>query len=211
MKIKQALKEVLKSKDDGVIDRPILSLRQRGVVHCRRARIASDLVPKADPNVKAGTKIFVIGNDGPNLDSERYNKSGRNQWLKALKDWLERGADITYFLLNPQRDALIHLRALTNSKHQGKLMVYQKADKSDIPLSVRTMFKEWETTHFAIFEQNDKPVQFWYESFHKVGETEAEDCYFFPKAAAQASSLPIRYKRALNKILSEGYARPAFS
>jgi hypothetical protein len=202
MKLREIIKEISNSHDKMASTLPVLSLNQPGVEHCDHAGIANELFKKADRDVKNGTKIFVTGNDGPNLDGAIYKA-----WLETLRLWLDRGAEVTYFLLDPSPKALKSLFRLTAEKQEWKLRVYSLKKSLRIPAQTRQMLKEWRTTHFAVFEN---PAQFWLESRHEPQNTHAEDCYFFPRKVAEKSSLPQEYKQRFELVLHQ-CGKPLFA
>lgn len=200
MNLREIINEISNSNDRMASKLPVLSLNQRGVKYCDHAGIASDLTRLADKNVRRGTRIFVTGNDGPNLDGKKY--AG---WIKTLRLWLERGAEINYLLLDPNPSILGHLRRSLSEKG-WKIRIYSVKKSLRVPSEMRQMLKDWRTTHFAVFEN---PPQFWLESRHKPSEVHAEDCYFFPRKIAEKSSLPKEYKERFELVLHQ-CAKPLF-
>lgn len=173
---------------------PVLSLNQSGVKRFKTAGIATRLVKEADNNVKSGTKIYVTGNDGPNLNPVLYKKI----WISALSDWLDRGASITYFLVSPNPIAIEQLLNLAKAKHKGTLQVFTVKKSSYIPARIKHLLDYWETTHFVVFE---KPWQFWLEGSHPKDKVHADLCFFFSKEVAEKSALPLQYKQQLELVL----------
>ena len=195
MKLREIINEISKSRDRMASRLPVLSLSQPGVEHIETAGIAKDLAKKADKNVHKGTRIFVTGNDGPNLDAEKYQK-----WLETLRVWLDRGAEINYFLLNPSPKAIKHLVHFITGKQDWKLRVYSVKKSSHVPAATKRLLQDWKTTHFAVFEN---PPQFWLESRHAPEKTHAEDCYFFPREVAEKSSLPREYREQFDFVIHQ--------
>lgn len=188
------IETILSFEDSGTVSHSFFPLGViKGVRHFRKARIASDLTPLVDRKLKSDSTVYIVGNDGPNLDKSVYPK-----WCPKLQVWRKRGVNLTYLLLDPTPQALENLDRLAKVQCRGCLKVFRPAPLANIPQGVKALLKDWETTHFAIFEN---PSMLWVESNHPKGKTEAEDCYFYPEKVVAKSKLLDIYKRRMRTAL----------
>ena len=189
MKAFDAIMQILNEKGFEPDTLPFASLHQEGVVSFPVANIATTL----DPNVEIhpDSKAFIVGNDGPNLTAKDY------PWIGILGKWLHTGCDINYLLLEPSEKTLDVFRPLLKANNPGKLSVYG-IDRNAASTEAVAMIKQWKTFHFAVFEN---PRQLWVESDHKPQDTEARDCYFFPKEVAKTAGLVDVLKSKFEYIL----------
>ena len=140
------------------------------------ATIAHNLSQEADAGVKDGTVISIVGNDLPNVARQDY------PWADCLAKWLERGATIRYFAIQPSEKALARLHELSAKAGNGKLQVKRLSPKVSRHEDAGKLAQLWRTFHFVVFENEP---QFWAEGYHPAVFTEARDCFYFgPKDVA---------------------------
>jgi hypothetical protein len=190
---------VLSNRDSSAAPYSLMALRAPGVQHLKKAFIATTPFLKDNPDVRRGSKIDIVGYDGPNF-GEKYK-----HWIPVLKTWLETGCDVRYLLLHPGARAKQSLGDLASEFNQcgGKLTVFTVKNKPKPPRAISDLLIHWKTFHFAVF---DKPRQLWIETYHAPGKTFAKDCYFFPKAAAARPGILDVYKSQLQTVIAE-YSR----
>jgi hypothetical protein len=173
---------------------PLAEVRRGFTQHFEKATIAHNLREVADPHVKAGSILSVVGNDLPNVSSEAY------PWAsKYLPEWLERGAEVRYFAIQPSAQALAKLFELTRrfgAKFQVRVL---KVTAQGDPTASR-LAAQWRTFHFAVFEN---APQLWVEMNHPAGQTEALDCYYFAPDKAKDMPLFETCRRRFNWMFEE--------
>ena len=166
-----------------------------------KANIATDLEPRTKAYVQKGSRAYIVGNDGINVSTDNY------PWVNLLRQWLEKGCDISYLLQNPEDKTLEKLRSLVQGKDtkRGRLQVFRIDGDAKKDSSTEEYLKQWETFHFAVFEN---PKQLWIETCHEPGKTWAHDCYYFsPKTAEQTPLLEV-YKSRFDHVI-ENCGEPA--
>lgn len=174
-----------------------------GAVEYPHARIATDLVPKADEHLKGNSEILIVGNDGENVTSECY------PWTNNLKDWVKRGNTIKYLLVNPTQKAIDQLREVCNELigTKGSLEVLTINRELSIEKPDEEFIKRWISFHFVTF---DNPKQLWVEENHPPSSTEATDCTYYPPSIAGDVALWGILKRQF-EIITSKYGLPVTS
>ena len=173
---------------------PLLSARTRGVKYIRKAEIATAAPLQKNKNIKAESKIHIVGNDGANL------KSVYPHWLPLLQSWLTVGCEIRYLLLEMEDSIFQALHRLRKDNlGSGKLRVYTINNDRPLPKEVRDLVQRWRTFHFAIFEN---PRQLWIEMNHQPQKTHADNCYFIPTKLAEKPGILDVYKSQFDFVIS---------
>ena len=134
------------------------------------ATIAHNLSEEADAGVKAGTIISIVGNDLPNVARQDY------PWADCLEKWMQRGATVRYFAIQPSEKALERLAELAGKAGAGKLQVRRLSPDVTRHEWAGKLAQLWRTFHFVVFENEP---QFWAEGYHPAVFTEARDCFYF--------------------------------
>lgn len=140
------------------------------------AQIANDLVPLVDKLSLKDSKLLLVGYDGGYILGKN-----KNLWRDSLSEWLKKGLNVEYILINPSRDAI---DAFENIKEQakgevGKLEIWELKDPDRLAESERL-----KTCHPTLFYGGDnKTKAMWIEGDHPPGSSFAYDVTYVPPGA----------------------------
>jgi hypothetical protein len=146
-----------------------------------RARIASDLGPRALEHLRNNSNLFVVGYDCPNLTDPSYT-----EWEEFLAAACARGCGLTYYFGKKNKALIDRFRKIaeTVKARPGQIQIYMRDHKGQ--KFSETYAEQWKTFHFAVFEN---PKQLWIETNHPEGSTVAFNCYYL--APREASNEPL--------------------
>jgi hypothetical protein len=171
------------------------AFRWLDVERLKRARIASNLAPRARRHLGEKTRCYVVGYDCPNL-----TKRGYTEWEKFLVAACQAGCKISYYLGKTSEPAMqrFHRIATESQARRGQIKVYVR-DREGSRIA-ESYANQWKTFHFVIFEN---PRQLWIETNHPQGKTEAYNCYYLPPAKAKNEPLLDLFKSRFQMVVQE--------
>jgi hypothetical protein len=151
------------------------------VTPLKRARIATNLAPRAKRYLSKNSNFYVVGYDCPNLTQSSYTK-----WEEFLVYSCRQGCSFSYYLGKTNPLAIERFREIAKASgaRAGQIQVYTRDHKGSV--FAESYANQWRTFHFAVFEN---PRQLWIETLHPEGKTEAYNCYYLPPSKAKNEGL----------------------
>ncbi|MCW2306220.1 hypothetical protein [Rhodobium gokarnense] len=142
------------------------------------ATIADDLVPLLTPHVSEGAEIMILGSDGHYARSTNAKKL-----LTGLRDWIEKGAQVRYLLLEPNDsvddDGFRVL--LEDYPNNFNISHINRAACRDVP-NVEFLLEKYKTRHPTLLINGDRSAM-WVEGYHQPQSVFAYNVKFVsPKA-----------------------------
>lgn len=160
----------------------------------RVAMIAQDLMPLfAQLKIDASSTIDVIAADGLYLDS------GNGHLLRnGIKDWIQKGASVNYFLLHSSDQALDKFLSIAR-EFPDKFKVY-RLDQERCPSGVSEIVSEFETLHPTIVTGSGVEAM-WLEKNHPLRSRYAFDVVYYPPFSVQNGEGKAEFVKYRDKIL----------
>ena len=152
-------------------------LYPRQVVRIAAAQIASDLVPLVNKLSFENSKLRIVGYDGQYILGKN-----RRLWRKSLSEWLRKGLDVEYILMDPPREVIDSFKKIKEQEKEGgvrlKIFVFERSDASGM-----AKWEKLKTFHPTLFYGGDGTKAMWIEEDHPLGSRFAYDVTYVPPDA----------------------------
>lgn len=173
----------------------------RREISVAQANMAQDLCPLIDRYMKEGSTILIPGGDPNELFRPLY------PWNRYLRKWLERGAHITYCLVEPSNHAESKLERLQREfPRLMDLRIVWSVDQIDDEKDQK-LVERMRTYHTVLLENktDDGAVErvMWIEGNHPLRSKVAYDCQFVPPAIANNDTRFDNYWKILQHVIND--------
>lgn len=121
------------------------------------ATIAKDLKPLFENIVCRGTLIEIVG------DGFYSHSPNKKYWKKCLKSWLDAGAAIDYFLIDPQPNSVSELINIFEDV-DGEARIFV-VDTTSVVGEISEIAALFQTLH-PVLVRNSSEVWVWLERYH---------------------------------------------